>query len=317
MVSKVDRAVSRRQADETQQVPEFLHTLQDEHRYFQSLIDIATEQQTLLEEDGDVDLDILQDLLQYLAEYPEDYHHPREDLMFDRLREVDPGSGKYIDKLLEGHASIHETSNKLYFMVMRANNGENIRRGKLSRDLKQFIDGYKKHMHDEDDVVFVRAKKALKDNDWEELEESLEHVEDPLFGTRVRRRYRRLANTLEARLGVAKRDLVAAEYLSLGALIDGFITLSDTTVNIGYILRDRTGQTFRENFATTRDTLSSGKFIEIAKLPSRLNQNTFKNMRDGFHETKDVLSKAVEDFRTPYNMRVDTLKDILREDFGS
>ncbi|MCP5092036.1 MAG: hypothetical protein GY949_14045, partial [Gammaproteobacteria bacterium] len=304
--------MSRTQADETRAVPEFLRALQDEHRYFQSLIDIAIEQQNLLEEDGDVDLDILQDLLQYLSEYPEDYHHPREDLMFDRLREVDPESGKYIDELLEGHESIHDASNKLYFKVMRTNNGENIRRDKLSRDLKQFIDGYEKRMHDEDDVVFVRAQKALNDDDWEALEEGLEHVEDPLFGRRVRRRYRRLANTLEARLGVAKRDLVVAEYLSLGPLIDGFITLSDTTVNIGYIVRDRTSQTFRENLDTTRDTLSSGKFIEIAKLPSRLNQNTFKNVRDGFHETKDLLSKAVEDFRTPYNMRVDTLKDILR-----
>ncbi len=309
--------MSRTQADKTQQAPGFLRTLQDEHRYFQSLIDIAIEQQKLLEEDGDVDLDILQDLLQYLAEYPEDYHHPREDLMFDRLRELDPGSGKHIDKLLEGHASIHEASNKLYFMVMRANNGESIRRGQLSRDLRQFIDSYEEHMHDEDDVVFVRAKKALNDNDWEELEEGLEHVDDPLFGTRVRRRYRHLANVLEARLGVAKRDLIAAEYLSLGALIDSMITISDATINIGYILRDRTGQTFRENFATARDTVKSGKFVEIVKLPSRLNENALDNLRDGFQETKDLVRKAAEDIRTPYNMRVDTLKDILREDFGS
>ena len=190
-------------------MPEFLHTLQDEHRYFQSLIDIAIEQQTLLEENGDVDLDILQDLLQYLAEYPDDYHHPREELMFNRLRELDPASGKYIDKLREGHVSIHDAGNKLYFTVMRANNGENIRRGKLARDLKQFIDGYEMHMHDEDGIVFLRALNALNDDDWAELEDGLEHVDDPLFGTRVRRRYRRLANTLEARLGLAKRDLVA------------------------------------------------------------------------------------------------------------
>jgi len=313
----VDRSVRRTQTDETQQVPEFLRTLQDEHRYFQSLIDIAIEQQRLLDEDGDVDLDILQDLLRYLNEYPEDYHHPREDLMFDRLRDVDPESGKYIDKLLEGHINIHDTSNKLYFTVMRANNGENIRRGKLSRDLKQFVDGYEEHMHDEDNVVFTRALEKLGNDDWAELEDGLEHVDDPLFGTRVRRRYRHLANVLEARLGVAKRDLVAAEYLSLGALIDGMITISDVTINIGYILRDRTGQTVRENFATARDTVKSGKFIEIVKLPSRLNKNAIDNLRDGFKETKELVSKAVEDIKTPYNMRVDTLKDILREDFGS
>jgi hemerythrin-like domain-containing protein len=313
----VDQTVRRAAADETRQLPEFLRTLQDEHRYFQSLIDIAIEQHKLLEEKGDVDLDILQDLLRYLSEYPADYHHPREDLMFDRLREVDPASGKYIDKLLEGHASIHESSNKLYFTVMRANNGENIRRGKLARDLKNFIDGYEKNMHDEDGIVFVSALNAFGDDDWAQLEDGLEHVDDPLFGTRVRRRYRHLANVLEARLGVAKRDLVAAEYLSLGALIDGFITLSDTTVNIGYILHDRTNQTFRENLSATRDGIKSGSFVNVVKLPATCAGNALRNARDGLNETKGLVRKAVEDLRTPYNMRVDTLKDILREDFGN
>jgi hemerythrin-like domain-containing protein len=316
MVSKVDKAVSETQKDETQEIPKFLGTLKDEHRYFQSLFDIAHEQQELLEDDGDVDLDILQEVLQYLAEYPDDYHHPREDLMFDRLREMDSESGKIIDKVLEGHEEIHKESNRLYFTVMRANNGENIRRGKLSGDLERFVAGYEKHMHEEEDLVFTRALETLSDEDWTELDEQMEQVDDPLFGTRVRRRYRHLANVLEARLGVAKRDLVAAEYLSLGALIDSFIMISETTINLGYILSDRTGQTWRENFATARDTLKSGKFIEIAKLPVRLNENSLNNLRDGFQETKVLLRKAAEDIRTPYNMRVDTLKDILREDFG-
>ncbi|MDH3616407.1 MAG: hemerythrin domain-containing protein [Gammaproteobacteria bacterium] len=302
---------------EDEEVPEFLATLRDEHRYFQSLLDIAREQQELLENKGDVDLDILQDVLQYLSEYPDDYHHPRENLMFTRLREVDGGSGRLLDRLLAGHHEMEKESNRLYFTVMRANNGENIRRRKLSEDLNRFVEGYEKHMDDEDNVIFLRALNALSDKDWAELDDGMEHVEDPLFGARVRRRYRHLANVLEARLGVAKRDLIAAEYLSLGALIDSMITISETTINISYILRDRTGQTLRENFATARDTVKSGKFVEIVKLPSRLNKNALDNVRDGFKETKDLVRKAAEDIRTPYNMRVDTLKDILREDFGS
>ncbi len=118
-------------------------------------------------------------------------------------------------------------------------------------------------------------------------------------------------------MGVAKRDLVAAEYLSLGALIDGFITLSDTSVNIGYILRDRTSQTFRENLDATREGFRSGSLADVVRLPTTCSSNALRNARDGFRETKDLVRKAVEDLRTPYNMRVDTLKEILREDFGS
>lgn len=299
-----------------QPVPEFLQTLRDEHRYFQSLLDIAQEQQKFLAEGGDVDLDILQEVLQYLAEYPEDYHHPREDLMFTALRSVDPDSGRILDRLLAGHEDIHKESNRLYFTVMRANNGENIRRRKLAEDIRKFVDGYERHMDEEDNVVFLRALNALSDKDWNDLSEGMEYVDDPLFGTRVRRRYRHLANVLEARLGLAKRDFVAAEYLSLGALIDGMITISETTINLSYILRDRTGDTLRENVKATRDGINSGKFIEIVKLPSQLTGNSLKNLRGGFEDAKDLLSRAVEDIRTPYNMRMDTLKDILRDDWG-
>ena len=299
-----------------EQVPEFLQTLRDEHRYFQSLLDIAREQSKFLEEGSDVDLDILQELLQYLAEYPEDYHHPREDLMFDRLREVDPGSVRIIDRLLSGHDEIHKESNRLYFTVMRANNGEDIRRRRLATDILAFVEGYERHMDEEDNVIFLRALNALSAKDWADLHKGMEYVEDPLFGTRVRRRYRHLANVLEARVGVAKRELVMAEFLSLGAIIDNMITISETTVNLTYILRDRTGDTFRENLKAARDDLGSGEFVKIVRLPLRLGGNMLSNLRLGLQESKELISRAVEDVRTPYDMRVDTLKDILRDDWS-
>ena len=187
------------------ETPEFLKTLQDEHRYFQSLLDIAGEQQKLLAEKGDVDLDTLQELLQYLAEYPEDVHHPREELLFNRLSAADPGSKEILNNLHSGHEDIHKESNRLYYKVMRLNNGERIQRVPLARQIERFVMHYEKHMRDEEEHVFEHALEVLNAGDWTSLQDSLEVVDDPLFGTRVRRRYRRLANVLRERLGVAKR----------------------------------------------------------------------------------------------------------------
>ena len=301
---------------EKERMPEYLSTLLDEHRYFQSLLDVAREQQALLDERGEVDLDILQRLLQYLAEYPEDHHHPREDLLFERLRDKDAGSGEALNTLLAGHEDIHKESSRLYFTVMRLNNGENIRRGPLARDLGRFVERYEKHMHDEEEVIFPRAVEVLGEEDWQALVASVEHIEDPLFGTRVRRRYRPLGNYLEARLGIVRRDFVAMEFLSLGALIDNMVTISDVTIGLASVLRDRTGQTWRENLAAARDGLRSRKLSAVMALPSKMTGNTYRNTKDGLKDSKDIVCKAMEDIRTPYNMRMDALKRMLREDWA-
>ncbi|MBT8080251.1 MAG: hemerythrin domain-containing protein [Gammaproteobacteria bacterium] len=293
----------------------FIDSLRDEHHYFRSLLDIGREQQVLLKKGGRSDLGILQQVLQYLAEYPEDYHHPREDLLFDRLRALDPDSESALDALLTGHEAIHRESNRLYFTVMRLNNGERISRDRLARDLEQFIDAYEQHMLDEDDGIFLRATEMLADADWAALDDELEEIEDPLFGTRVRRRYRRLANYLEARLGVARNDFAAAEFLTLSALLDGVLTVSDLGINLGFVLRDKAGQTWRENLAAARDTVDSASLPGLAGLPLKMADNAFRNMRGGMRESGELIRRAAEDLRTPYTMRMDALKNILREDW--
>lgn len=318
-MSKVSKASKKktRKARQASAVPVFLRTLRDEHRYFESLLEIAREQQELLAAGGAVDFRILEELLQYLSEYPEDFHHPREDVLFARLREVDSATGEMLDKLLAGHEDIHTESKSLYYTVTRINRGEKVRKRRLAASLDRFLKGYGKHIHDEEEIIFSRALELLSEQDWTEAERSLAHVDDPLFGRRVRRRYRHLANVLEARIGVAKRDLVAAEYLTLGGLIDSLMTLSDATARLGSIVGRKSSQTLQENLAATRDGFSSGKITEVLMLPSRYGSNAIRNLGSGLAESKDLLCRTVDDIRSPYDMRVDTLKDILREDWSS
>ena len=53
----------------------------------------------------------------------------------------------------------------------------------------------------------------------------------------------------------------------------------------------------------------------LSRLPFELGGNSLKHLRGGFEEAKEVVSRTVEDIRTPYDMRMDALKDILRDDW--
>ena len=139
------------------QTPAFLSTLYDEHRYFQSLLDIVREQQEMLEDGYRPHLSLLREALEYLADYPDDYHHPREDLLFDRMRNTSTDTQRALDSLIAGHDEINRESNRLYFAVTRACNGEDVRPRKLAEGLKYFVDQYEKHMQVEEEKVFSLA----------------------------------------------------------------------------------------------------------------------------------------------------------------
>lgn len=156
----------------------------------------------------------------------------------------------------------------------------------------------------------------LDENDWADLEQEMADIDDPLFGTRVRRRYRHLANELEGRLGIAKRDLVVAEYLSLGAVIDNMVTVSETVIELAGVVRENAGTSLRQNLTAARDGLASKSFVKIVRLPAIMTRNSLDSAKKGIAEARTLLGRAVEDVRTPYTMRVDTLKSILRDDWA-
>ena len=93
--------------------PEIMVTLNSEHRYISSLLEALAEQADNLLPGRKPDYALMHDIVRYMASFPDEYHHPREDLVFDRLVARDPEARPIVEELLEGHREINRRSREL------------------------------------------------------------------------------------------------------------------------------------------------------------------------------------------------------------
>jgi len=66
-----------------------IETLYSEHGYFLSLLDALEQEAEKLQPGRVPDYHLLLDIVDYLTHYPDQYHHPREDLLFAKMLSVD------------------------------------------------------------------------------------------------------------------------------------------------------------------------------------------------------------------------------------
>ena len=295
-------------------VPQTIVTLRHEHRYFESILSALDEQADKAAQ-GECDLALLRDIVQYLVNYPDAYHHPLEDLVFERLLKADPGSQNAVQSLIDGHAVMYRETKRLRATVEKAIEGEAIHVDRLHLLITKYTEAYRAHMRTEDTVVFPRAIAKLTPEDWAEIGREYRQDQDPLFGSAVRQKYQRLAEGLYSRAELVRRRFAVAEIVGVESTIEGVATLSAAAWDIGRVLVERTKEGTRENLGAVKSRVTSGNPMEIAKLPLDFFHNNRAQLDSGIREIGEILSRAGADIRKPYTTRMESLKGLLRRDW--
>ena len=168
------RASARRAAvslgrERPSDAPGIMVSLNAEHRHIATLLDALSGQSDGLLPGRTPDLAMIRDIVRYLNDFPDQYHHPREDLLFGLLRQRDPGSRGDIARLEDGHREIYRRSRELLDLSA----GEDpLATDAGRRHLKflcdRYIGFYRDHIDLEEGVVFPRATSKLRRGDWAE-----------------------------------------------------------------------------------------------------------------------------------------------------
>ena len=80
-------------------LPDIVAMLHSEHRYMHALLDILEQQVEKLQPGRIADYPLMLDVVDYLSRYPDQYHHPREDLLFASLARNDTAFLPYQKRL--------------------------------------------------------------------------------------------------------------------------------------------------------------------------------------------------------------------------
>jgi len=188
---------------------------------------LFTEQLDAIEAAEPVDTHVVYEIMDYMVSWPDRYHHPREDLIYGRVAELDVAAADNVDSLQRDHDSMAKSGREVLRQIQLWRDGE-VSGAVPVKSGRAYVDHLYQHMNSEESLVFPQIAEILSAGDWVELEQDdqLIPIPDPVFGKRVQREFRNMARKLRTtvRRGVERGTL--AEWLAIEALMESVEVVS-------------------------------------------------------------------------------------------
>lgn len=167
--------------------------LRTDHGNFIRLLDLLErELGNVTDEEARVDYALMQDIMVYMTHYPDHFHHPREDLVFERMERRDGSVDPVVQNLKKEHQALARKGTAFLEILQSVVDGELVRREVIETSGWDYVDALRSHIIAEEQRVFGLAESLLDETDWAEIDNRMDHMDDPLFGPIVADDYRSL-----------------------------------------------------------------------------------------------------------------------------
>ncbi|MDX1569196.1 MAG: hemerythrin domain-containing protein [Xanthomonadales bacterium] len=163
----------------------FILELRQDHGDIIRLLRVLWFKLRALHDDRDADYETMLRVLDFLIELADQFHHPREDILFDLLRQRFDNLRDVLDELQKQHAIIPRQGQELRELLKAAADGQPVELERLSRLGHDYLLAQRWHIHEEEFAVFALADRTLDEADWATIEQRAAPL---LAGQRDRRR---------------------------------------------------------------------------------------------------------------------------------
>jgi hemerythrin-like domain-containing protein len=165
-----------------------IEILRQEHRNIEKLLLVLERELSVFARGARPDYEVIHAVIAYFQVYPEVYHHPLEDLVFEKLRMRDPTAAN-IGDLAADHRRGAERLRRVAQAVESVLADREFLRQAIDDIIRDFIEHERRHMAMEERVFFPAAVRALQPQDWAEIASRLSGQTDPLFSEAVEDRF--------------------------------------------------------------------------------------------------------------------------------
>lgn len=175
---------------------EILRELREDHRNMAIVLNLLEGAVQLASAGKDPDFELVGEIMRYMTVYPDAVHHPKEDVLYERLRNEFEELADGLDDVTRDHEAIATLGERLRDDVEAAIAGAALRRDKFIEDTTQYVRRLRAHMEWEENDLFERVETML---DAEPLEfdfAEYEHIKDPVFELEVEAGFKRLMSSL-------------------------------------------------------------------------------------------------------------------------
>ena len=169
-----------------------MEQLKTDHHNIARLLATLEEQMDVVRSEGNADFELVHDIMVYMTHYPDRTHHPMEDLMFEKLLRHDSSAQAVVERLAREHEGLAEKGQRFLEMLRHVVDGALVERDVLESTGRDYVEFLKSHMAVEDSDAFPKAEQLLTEQDWVDVESSLEARADPVFGPIIADEFRSL-----------------------------------------------------------------------------------------------------------------------------
>ena len=180
-------------------MPETVRLLRQEHANMAMLLDLLDHQLARFRAGEEPDYAVVKGIIDYFLSYPDLYHHPKEDLIYLRLKARDREQAATLADLLSGHDELALLTRRFARATLdrMLNPGEEPWQWFTSLG-REFVDTNRRHMAKEEEYFFPLVLRLLTAEDWAAIDAQVTDQADPLFGGKVERRFAALHDSLLA-----------------------------------------------------------------------------------------------------------------------
>ena len=179
-----------------QSMTRIIEILLEEHRNIKKLLHVLEQELDVFDHSDQPDYEILQAIIEYFQDYPESHHHPKEDMVFEKLKARDPALAKRVGDVEEEHQIETKRLQQFSRAVDDVLAGREFLRQTFHNVVHDFIEHQRKHMDKEELMLFPAAVRALQPEDWADIDTRLNDRKDPLFSGVTQNKFTALQQTI-------------------------------------------------------------------------------------------------------------------------
>lgn len=168
----------------------------EEHVYFNQLLALLQREVLVFHTGSRPNYELMSDIVAYLRDYGDQFHHPREDVAFERLAKRVPGVELALARLAQEHRVIAHAGAKLLVQIDAILGDAIVARGELEVAAATYLVYYGNHLAKEEEDVLPLAAKHLTPEDWNAVQAAVP-AGDPLVIADAKR-YRELRRRIAA-----------------------------------------------------------------------------------------------------------------------
>ena len=129
----------------TIQLEDILNDLHEDHRNMAVMLDLLARETEHIRDGEKPDYELIHDIMRYMTTYSDAVHHPKEDIIYSRLREEREDLADGLDDVSHDHELIATLGGRLRDDVEAVIAGAALRRDKFIEDATRYVNHLRTH----------------------------------------------------------------------------------------------------------------------------------------------------------------------------